>query len=226
MAQSPYIPAQDSALDAWSANFAALITALPATYGLIAGDAVAINAVVTPWHAAYLLAINPATRTPVTIADKDAAKTAMLPVLRGYAQTISRDPSVANMDKTAVGVNLPNSARPPIPAPTTQPTLALVSAVHNQQTLSYKDQSTPTTKAKPFGVIGLDLRQKIAVAAATGPDDCAPLGVVTKSPTVIGTDSGDVGKLATYYGRWATRSGPGGKAQFGPWSAALVVAIV
>lgn len=224
--QPSYIPADDATLDAWSANFSGLITAAPTTYGLIAGDAVAIAAVVDPWHLAYVAATNPATRTSVTIAAKDAAKTLMLPVVRGYAQTISRDPSVDNGDKTAVGVNLPNSARPRIPAPTTQPTLALVAAVHNQQTLSYKDQTTPTTKAKPFGAIGIDLRQGIATTPFTDPTQCAPLGTITKSPTNIATSSGDVGKLATYFGRFVTRSGPGGVAQFGPWSAALTVAIV
>ena len=101
-----------------------------------------------------------------------------------------------------------------------------MSAVHNQQTLSYKDQSTPTTKAKPFGAIGLDLRQGIGVANITDPNLCSPVGVITKSPTNIATSNGDVGKIASYVGRWCTRSGPGGAAQFGPWSAFLHVAIV
>lgn len=224
--QTPYIPADDAGLDAWSANFSGLITAVPTTYGLVSGDAVAIAAVVDPWHLAYLDATNPSTRTSVSIAAKDAARTAMLPVVRGYAQQISRNPSVDNGDKTAVGVNLPNAARPRIPAPTTQPTLALVSATHNQHTLSYKDQSTPTTKAKPVGSIGIDLRQGIGTAPIADVNLCSPLGTITKSPTNVSTDSGDVGKLATYFGRFVTRSGPGGVAQAGPWSAALTVAIV
>jgi hypothetical protein len=226
MAQTPYIPAQDAALDAWSANFADLITAAPATYGLIAGDATAINAVVDPWHTAYLAATNPVTRTSVSIAAKDAARTAMLPVLRSYGQQVARNPAVDNGDKTALGLNLPNSARPPIPAPTTQPTISLVSATHNQHTLAYKDQTTPTSKAKPFGAIGIELRQAIGTAPVTDPALMAPLGTITKSPTTVATDSGDVGKLASYIGRFVTRSGPGGVAQTGPWSAPLTVAIV
>lgn len=224
--QAPYIPAADAPFDAWSANFSDLITAAPATYGLDAGDATAIAAVVNPWHTAYLAAINPVTRTSVTIAAKDAARTAAEPVLRQYAQQISRNPAVTNDDKTAVGVNLPNSMRTPVPPPTTQPALSLDAAQHNLQRLSYRDTSTPTSKAKPPGAIGLELRQFIGTAPGTDPEAAPSWGVVTKSPVAIGTSNADVGKLATYWGRWVTRSGPGGIAQTGPWSAPLTVAIV
>lgn len=223
--QAPYLPPADPAFDAWSQNFSALITAIPTDYGLVAGDATAIAAVVDPFHTAYLLAINPATRTAVTIADKDAARTAAEPVLRAYAQQISRNPAVSNMDKTAVGVNLPNSARPAIPQPTTQPQLSLVSSIHNLQTIAYKDSATPTTKAKPFGAIGIDLRVSISLTPAASPDDVPPFATLTKSPANIGMQSGDAGKTARYWGRWSTRSGPGGMAQFGPWSAPMDVVI-
>jgi hypothetical protein len=224
--QAPYLPAADAAFDAWSANFSDLITLAPTTYGLITGDATAIAAVVDPWHTAYLAATNPGTRTSVTIAAKDAARTAAEPVLRSYATTISRNPSVTNEDKTAVGVNLPNTARTPVPPPTTQPVLVLVSAVHNQQVLRYYDTSTPTTKAKPQGAIGIELRQSIATTPGTDPDTAPTWGIATKSPVIIGTSSGDVGKIATYWARWTTRSGPGGVSQAGPWSAPVSIAIV
>lgn len=226
MPQSPYLPATDAAFDAWLTNFSTLITAAPTDYGLVSGDATTIAAQRTAYHTAFLAATTPATRTPVTIADKDAARTTAEAVIRPFAVQISRNPAVSNMDKTAVGVNLPNSARTPIPAPTTQPALILVSAVHNAQLLSYKDTATPTTKAKPFGATGLELRQAIAVAPTTDPDAAPLLAIVTKSPVNIGTSSADVGKIATYFARWITRGGPGGMSQSGPWSAPLSVAIV
>lgn len=223
--QAPYIPGPDASFDLWSANFSTLITAVPATYGLVAGDAVAIAAVVDPWHTAYLLAVNPATRTPATIADKDAARTACEAVVRPYAQTISRNPAVSNMDKIAVGVNLPNAARTPIPPPTTVPALSLVNSIHFQQTLAYRDTSTPTSKAKPVGAIGADMRMTLALAPATDPEAAKPLTVATKSPVVVSFTSQDVSKFATYWARWATRSGPGGQVQYGDWSAPLTVVV-
>ena len=223
--QSPYIPGPDADFDNWAVNFSTLITAVPATYGLVAGDAIIIAAVVNPWHAAYVAATNPTTRTSVTIAAKDAARLAAEAVVRPYATTISRNPAVLNDDKVAVGVNLPNSARTPVPPPVTQPALSLVSSVHNLMTVAYRDTSTPTSKAKPPGAIGLDLRIFIGTTTPPAPDTVAPYGVVTKSPINVGFTNGDVGKTATYWGRWQTRSGPGGVAQFGPWSAPLEVVV-
>jgi len=224
--QAPYLPAPDADFENWFANFSGLITTSPTTYGLVVGDATAIAASYTAWNTAYLAATNPATRTSPTVAAKTAQRISSEAVIRPYATQISRNPAVTNDDKVAVGVNLPNSSRTPVPPPTTAPAISLQSAIHNLQVLAYYDTSTPTSKAKPPGAIGLELWQYIGVAPATDPSQAKLYGTLTKSPANIGTNSGDVGKLATYYGRWTTRSGPGGQNQTGPWSAPLTVAIV
>lgn len=223
--QPPYIPGPDASFDLWTQNFSTLITAVPADYGLVPGDAVAIAAVVNPFHTAYLAAVNPATRTPAAIAAKDAARTSCESVVRPYAQSISRNPAVTNEDKIGVGVNLPNTARTPIPPPTTVPALSLVNSIHFQQTLAYRDTSTPTSKAKPAGAIGCDLRMTLALAPAVDPEAAKPLTVATKSPVLVAFTSQDIGKHATYWGRWATRSGPGGQVQYGDWSAPMTVVV-
>lgn len=224
--QPPYIPSQDAAFDAWLANFSALITAVPANYGLTAPDDVIIAAAYTDWNAAYLLATNPATRTSPTIAAKDAERALAEQIVRPYAISISRNPAVTNLNKTAVGVNLPNTARTPIPPPLTVPGLTLIGAIHFVHTLGFRDTSTPTTKAKPFGAIGMELWRTLAVGPATDPATATQIGVLTKSPNTIGYTSPDVGKTATYWGRWVTRSGPGGNAQQGPFSAALSALVI
>ncbi len=224
--QTPYLPGPDADFDAWITNFAALIYANPATYGLVITDATTISSAQGSWNTAYLLATTPATRTTPAIAAKDAARLQATAVIRPYATSISRNPAVSNDDKTAVGVNLPNTARTPVPPPLTVPGLSLVSAIHFLQTVAYRDTSTPTTKAKPQGAVGLDLWRTIAPAPATDPSTAQPFGIITKSPAAVGFSAGDVGKVCTYWGRWTTRSGPGGMAQTGPWSAPLAVTIV
>lgn len=223
--QTPYVPKPDAVFDNWAVNFSTLLTAAPTTYGLVAGDATAAAAVVTPWHTAYLAAINPATRTPVTIAAKDAARTAVEATLRPLAQQISRNAGVANDDKIAIGVNLISTGGTPIPPPTTVPGLTLSASIHFQQTLQYRDTSTPTSKKKPPGASAIDLRMTLGTAPATDPNAALPLTVATKSPIVVSFTSQDVGKYATYWGRWMTPSGPGGQVQFGDWSAPLTVVV-
>jgi hypothetical protein len=224
--QSPYIPAPDALFATWLDNFSSLLTASPTTYGLVAGDATAVAAVDATFQTAYTAAANPATRTAVTVAAKDAARAAAEAVVRPYATQISRNPAVTNDDKTAIGVNLPNSARTPVPPPLTTPALSLVSAIHFLHTLAYYDTSTPASKAKPFGAIGLELTRYLGTVPGTDPSQGVVIGVLTKSPNTVGYTSVDVGKLATYWGRWVTRSGPGGQSQYGPYSAPLVVGVI
>lgn len=224
--QPPYIPSTDADFDSWLTNFSALLTASPTTYGLVVGDATIVHGVTTTWSTAYAATVNPSTRTTPAIAAKDAARNAATATTRPYAVNISRNAGVTNENKTAIGVNLSNPARTPVPPPSTQPALSLVSAIHNQQTIAYRDTTTPTSKAKPVGAIGLDLWWVVQLGAATDPSVARPLTICTKSPVNIGTLTPDAGKTATYFGRWTTRSGPGGQTQTGPWSAPLAVVIV
>src|SRR3954463_5534654 len=94
-----YFPPTDAALSAWADNFSTLITAAPATYGLVAGDATAIAAVVTPFVAAVAAVADPGTRTAALVADKNAKRAAMAAVVRPYAQQIRHDTTVTDMAK-------------------------------------------------------------------------------------------------------------------------------
>lgn len=209
----PYIPAPDADLDVWADNFQTVIAANPALYGLVVGDATAITAAFTAWHAAYLLAVNPATRTPPAVADKDVQKATALTVWRGYAQVIQNNAGVTNFDKAAAGLTVRATGRTPIPAPATIPVLGFLNATPLQHTLNFKDAATPTTKAKPFGAINMQIFRFVGTVPPTGVDQYAQYGFATKSPFVIDFNSPDVGKTAYYIARWVTRRG-----LVGPWS--------
>lgn len=219
---SPYIPAKDVDFENWFLNFSTLLTAAPTTYGLVAGDATAVAALYATWNAAYVLAITPTTRTSVTIADKDAARAAGEAGVRPYAVSISLNSGVADMDKTAIGVTVKKTVPTPVPPPITSPQLALVAATPLQQLFKYSDTSTPTTKAKPPGAIAMQLGYVAGTVPAVDPAQANRFAVVTKSPVAIAIDPADVGKTITWWGRWQTRSGPGGIAQYGPWGASLI----
>jgi len=226
MNQAPYIPAKDADFDNWLQNFSTLLTAEPTDYGLVSGDAVIVAAQYSAWHAAYLLATNPATRTSATVAAKDGARVTATSTVRPYATQISRNMGVSDELKIGIGVNLPNNVPVPIPPVTSAPSLILVSATPQAHNLQYRDSLTPTAKAKPFGAVALELWRSVGVSAATDPSQCSLYAQWTKTPNIVSFDVGDVGKKATYFSRWTTRSGPGGTAQPGPWSAPLVVTVI
>jgi hypothetical protein len=213
MPAAPYIPNKEADLVNWANNFSTLITAAPSTYGLVSGDAVAIAAVVDAYDAAYALAIDPPTRTKPTVAAKDAARQAMLDVVRGYAIQIRNNAGVTNEDKADLGLTLPDPTPTPVPPPNTSPILSIPFATPLQLTLRFADQNTPDKRAKPPQITGLEVR---AVASATVVADPAAIpfyGIATRQPFALNFDSSDAGKQAYVAGRWLNSKG-----QAGPWS--------
>ena len=211
-----YIPNAQSLMRDWLVNFAALISAAPATYGLVAGDATTIQNSVNAFDAALTLAIDPVTRSPTTIADKDAQRMSTLGIVRPYAQLIRNNAGVTDENKVALGLTIVDRNPTVIPAPTTIPVMALTMATPLQQTFQFADANTPMSKAKPFGSIGIEIAAVTSATAITDPDVIPAKKLVTKSPFVLDWESSDQGKLAYIVGRYYTRRG-----LVGPWSAIL-----
>ncbi len=209
-----YIPSRDTDFNSWADNFSSLLTANPPLYGLTPADAVVVAAAVASWDAAYAAAIDGITRGPFTIAAKDTQRTDTTAVLRPYAQAIANNAGVSSADKIAIGVNPRNTPPSPVTIPTTSPFLTVVSAIQLLHTLRYRDElASPTVKAKPYGVLQIQL---FATASATPIVDPAALdfiGGFTKSPLQVEWQAGDANKVAYYAARWVTRTG-----LVGPWS--------
>jgi uncharacterized small protein (DUF1192 family) len=217
---SPYIPAKDSLFALWLLNFTTLLTASPASYVLTAPDALAVDTVADAFAAAYATAKNPTTRTKATVAAKDAARASAEAVVRPYAVRISRTASVSDALKIGIGVTVPGAIPTPVPPPTTAPTVGVERQISGATTLKFSEPGM-TGKAKPAGVIGMEVFRSVGTVHATDPTQAAYVATATKSPVVVPNDPADAGKKVTYFFRWVTRSGPGGLAQSGPWTPAL-----
>lgn len=202
-----FIPSKDADLINWGANFTDLITASPATYGLLSADALVLQDNFDQFNAAYDLAINPATRTIVTVAAKDEEKAGFLSLARSYAAIIRANVGVSNANKTALGLNIPDPTPTPIPPPSSVPVLAVPLVGPSQQYLSIADQFTPTSKAKPFGVAGMLLYRFVGTAPAVDPTLASVISMETRADRIISTEGILAGKIVTYWGRWYNRKG-------------------
>jgi hypothetical protein len=215
----PYIPPRDADLANWSANFTTLLTAAPPTYGLTTTDASNVAAVQATWAADYAAAINPATRTPVAVTAKDTARVGMLAIVRPLAQAISINAGVLTSDKIAIGVNPRTSVPSPITAPTTSPVLTIASGPPLTHIIRFRDEmSSPTVKAKPYGVAAMQLVGTTGGLPTVGGGDAPDLlplaATLTKAPALVSWPSNAAGLTAKYFARWITRTG-----LVGPWSA-------
>ena len=208
-----FLPSTDAGLLAFSLNFSTLITAAPVDYGLTAPDATTITAKHAAYSAAYAAAVNPDTRTSVTIATKDAAKADLAVCIRGFAAMIKADTGVLDAKKLGLGLLLGGDGRTPVPAPLTFPMLAIPASGPLTHTIRFADSTTPDKRSKPEGVVALQLFCEVGSAAPTDPLECRFQRVVTKQPYQMQFGSADAGKTAFYYARWQTRTG-----LTGPWS--------
>ena len=116
-----YIPAEDSLALTWMQFFSAGIAANPALYGVSVADATAIGNAVNDFDATYQVAMDPATRTKVTVAAKDDARTSAEQICRQFATLIKYNAGISDPDKIAIGVRPVNTDRNPIEVPETSP---------------------------------------------------------------------------------------------------------
>lgn len=214
-ALAPYIPTKDADLDNWSANFDTLITAAPATYGLLPSDATTIAAVVSAWHASYVLTTSPTTKTAQTVSDKNTAKTTMLAVVRPYSQNISLNPGVTSANKIALGLNPRTSLPAPITPPASNPLLGILSQNPGVVNLVYRDSATsPTSKAKPYGVKSCQLYSLQSDTPITDVTLLNQVATMTKSPFQFAFPGGYVpGKRWYFAAVWQIQKG-----DQSPWS--------
>lgn len=226
MASSSYIPSKDSLARNWFVNFATLITATPAAYGLVAADAVAITAKSNAFDAALTLALDPSTRTAETVQAKNTARIEAESLCREYAQRIQAEPAVTDAQRVALGLTVRAAGPTPIPAPTSRPVLGLDGLQPGSVLLRYTDLENPAGKSKPYGVVGVQVFAIYGLAPAVDPEAAKFVSTVTKSPFVIAHGPADAGKTATYFTRYVTRGGSDGVAKVGPWSNPLSTVVV
>jgi hypothetical protein len=213
-----YIPNADADFSAWLSNFNSVAAANSVALGITAPQLTAIAAADNAFQDAYTTAVEPTTRTSATIAAKDTARVTAEQVVRPIATTVSANPAVSAELKTSLGVTVRKVSPSPTPVPVTQPVLSFVSLVNGVATFTARDQTTPDSKAKPYGVIAMELRYQFGVAAGVDPESAPNVTLVTKVPNSVST-AGQAGKVLTLFGRWVTRGGIGGQSSKGPWSA-------
>lgn len=208
----PYIPTREADALQWMKNFAAQLSAAPATYQVSGPDAANISAAVAAFEAAYDAAKEPSGQNPVTIVTKDETRRVAEELCRQFAILIKYNAGITSADKIEAGIRPVNTSRQPIHVPATSPLLNIVGATPGSQTLKFRDAMNPEARGKPFGAETIQIF--VAVGETEGPVEGARfLGAYKRNPIGVAFTEVEDGKIATYYARWA-----GGNGDTGPWS--------
>lgn len=205
-----FIPAGDSDLLDWSANFNTKLTAAPTDYGLVAGDATAYAALHTDYNTKLTAATNPATRTSVTIADKDTSRDTLVAKARQLVRIIQASTATDDADRAELQIAIPDTAPTTIAPPSSKPVVNIEQIQNLAHKLRVRDELTPTTNAKPEGALGAEVWRKIGPGEPLSIAECDYMGLATSRFFTATHEAGDVGKTAYYILRWINAKGEAG----------------
>ena len=215
-----YIPAPDPAFNNWQITLIAYITANRAALGISTGDLTALTTAQTEWTTSY--ATHQATQAQA-LSDrqaKDDARTAYTTHIRASVGQMQKNPAVTDTQRQAMSLTVPDTTRTPAGVPASRPLVKIDTSERLRHTLTFTDEATPTSRAKPAGVAACEVWLLTGTTAPAGPDAMHLQAVDKSTPYIMEFESADAGKTAWWALRWVNSKG-----EHGPWSATVSATI-
>ena len=211
-----YIPRPDADYNAWIANFVTYANANLAGLGLVAADMTPVTTAQATWNTNFAANIAAQATAEGARANKDGARTTLTATIRPLVRRLQASTAVSDPERASLGITIPDPGSTPVAPPTTSPTCTIGCGERLRHTLDFRDSVTPTSRAKPAGVIGAEVWVKLTAIGAPTPGDPADfdfLALDTSTPYLAEYAGPDGGKNANYILRWVNSRG-----QKGPWS--------
>jgi hypothetical protein len=163
----------------------------------------------------------PATRTKVTIQEKNDARHLLEKKLRqSTGEYLTRNHRVTDADRDSLGLPIHKTTHTPAPVATTYPDFDVDSGTIRRLTINYYDAGGKKSKAKPEGQHGAEIRWTISDAPVVDIDDLTHSSFDTRTPFTLEFQGHERGKTVYFCLRWENTRG-----KKGPWSE-IVSAII
>jgi len=212
-----YIPGSDTGFQAWADNFSAYLSGHSLELGVSAGEMAAIVAVVSNFNTAMSANTTAQQAAQAARQTKDAARDNAESAIRELVRKLQASSDVNDTERAALGITVPD--RTPTTALggiTTRPVGMVDTSQRLRHEIRFTDEATPTSRAKPAGVMGCEIWVKVLPTGdppPVGSDGLTFLTLDTATPYIAEFDGADGGKTAHYMLRWVKSSG-----DKGPWS--------
>jgi len=208
-----YIPKGDADFNTWQANFINNLNANKADFGLTNADITAITATQAGWTTAYDGYIAAKAAADGSTQAKREARDAFESALRSMAKRVQSSSGTTDRHRAELGLKVQQGTRTSAGVPETRPVVQVDTGQRLRHTISFSDESTPNSRAKPAGVMGCEIWSKIGDPSPTDPSQLHFLGLDTSTPYMVQFGGEDAGKIAYYMLRWVNSKG-----EQGPWS--------
>jgi len=219
-----YIPGSDTEFQAWAANFTAYALAHLAELGIVLTDVAPITAARADFNTK--MADNVAAQQAAQSARqaKDDSRDALESKIRELVRRLQASSDVNDAERAALGITVRDTTRTTATGGiSTRPIGAVDTSQRLRHEIRFTDEATPTSRAKPAGIMGCEIWVKVS-AAGEGPpasaDELSFISMDTASPYVVEYDGKDGGKTAHYMLRWVKSGG-----EKGPWSETISATI-
>lgn len=212
-----YIPQNDAEFNLWQTSLMDITNSFAADWGISPEDLSALAGKQAIWADAFARASNKQNRTSADVQAKDDARESYVKDLRRFiAQWLANNSKVSNSDRGRMGLTVKSGTRTPVPVPVTLPVGTVDFSIRLQHTISYSDEATPRSKAKPAGVHGCEIWMKIDGNAPTDASELSYVSTDTSSPYTVPFEGRYAGRIVYYWLRWVNTRG-----EHGPWSSTI-----
>jgi hypothetical protein len=215
-----YLPGSDSNFLAWVQNFQAYVAANLAALNLAAGDLAPITAGMGDYETDYTAHIAAKAAAMAAKQEKDDARRDLTAAIRPLVRRIQANPNVTDAMRAAMNITVPDTTPTSTGTPTTRPVTSITLGQRLQHQLNFVDEMTPTRRAKPPGVIGVEVWAKIGTTPPASESELTYMGIDSSTPAVLNFTAEDGNKTAYYWARWVTGTGARG-----PWSEQVAATI-
>ena len=217
-----YIPSTDADFNVWQFNLIEFIVANATAWGIPPEDVASLQSSQARWAAAYDKASNKQNRTAADVQTKKDSKSSFTKDIRDMVQQwLARNSKVTDTDRVKMGIAVRTSSHTTIGVPDSYPVAEVNFSMRLQHKLTFYDQATAHSNAKPEGVTGCEIYVKIDGETPESVDEMHFLGTCTSSPYIAKFEAAHKGKTAYYWLRWVNRKG-----ETGPWSTVVSAMIV
>jgi hypothetical protein len=171
-----YIPAPDADFHAWQQNFVSYASGNLGALGLVAGDLTPVTTAQSTWGTAYPAHVSAQQNAQGATQTKKDARSAYVAALRPLVKRLQASAAADAAERANLGHTVPDTEPTPTGPPTTAPLGKIDCGQRLLHTINFMDETTPTSKSKPAGVLGAEIWIKIGSPAAG-----IALGVVEES---------------------------------------------
>jgi hypothetical protein len=215
-----YFPSKDADVIPWTKNFVTVLGANAEKWGIAPGIVTALGGLGTAYEEAYTRRMLPDSGK-VSVEQKNLALAALK---KGVQDTvnghINHNPAVTADDRVALGLQIPDTHRSPVPDPATTVVLRPVPGLVRQLVVPFTDSATPESRGKPYGIQRMELACAVLPAPPANAGELVRIVSAAKSPVVLNFREEDRGKTVYMAGRWVNT-----RQKEGPWSA-IIAAVV